>query len=165
MLLGEPGDAQGLGEAGGSGRVELYVTDAALDDEIAHREAGQLALAMRQRDRRRRGKAREIGRLQIPMQGLFEPENPVRLDGAGKFDGVRQVVSRVHVEHQQRLVADRSADRTDPLRFLSQSAHVSKPQPPVGFFRHIFRNGNPTDNAPDQNSLGIPFEDSLLQVL
>ena len=103
-------------------RVELHVTDAALDDEIAHGEAGQLALAMRQRDRRRRGKAREIGRLQIPMQRLFEPEDPVRLDGAGKFDAVRQVIGRIHVEHQQGLIADRSAHRIDPLCFFGHGA-------------------------------------------
>jgi len=47
VLLGQLGDAQSLGEAGGTGRVELYVTDAALDNEIAHGEAGQLSLAMR----------------------------------------------------------------------------------------------------------------------
>ena len=53
VLLGELGYAQGLGKAGGTGRVELHVTDPALDNKIAHREAGQLALTMRQRDRRR----------------------------------------------------------------------------------------------------------------
>ena len=89
VLLGEVGDAQGFGEAGGTGRVELYVTDAALDDEIPYREAGQLALAMRQRDRRRRRQPSEIGRLQILMQRLFEPEDPVRLDRTGKFHAVR----------------------------------------------------------------------------
>jgi len=53
VMLGEVGNAKGFGEAGAAGRVELHVTDAALDDEIAYREAGQLALTMRQRDRRR----------------------------------------------------------------------------------------------------------------
>ena len=75
VLLGERGNAQRLGEAGGAGRVELHVADAALDDEIAHGEAGQFALAMRQRDRRRRGEPGEIGRLQIPVQRLLEPED------------------------------------------------------------------------------------------
>ena len=56
------------------------------------------------------------------MQRLFEPEDPVWRDGAGKFDAVRQVVGRIHVEHQQGLVADRPAHRADPLRFLSHSA-------------------------------------------
>ena len=55
VLLREVGDAQGFGETGGAGCVELHVTDAALDNEIAYRKAGQLALAVRQRDRRRRG--------------------------------------------------------------------------------------------------------------
>jgi len=50
VLLGQLGDAQGLGKAGGSGCVELHITDTALNNEIAYREAGQLALAMRQRD-------------------------------------------------------------------------------------------------------------------
>src|SRR5271163_4520055 len=89
VLLGEVGDAQGLGEAGGAGCIELHVTDAALDNEIAYRKAGQLALAMRQRDRGRRRQPSEISRLQIPMQRLFEPEDPVRLDRTGKFDAVR----------------------------------------------------------------------------
>src|SRR6516165_10576022 len=53
VLLGELGYAQGLGKAGGAGGVELHKTDAAFDNEIAHREAGQLAFAMRKRDRRR----------------------------------------------------------------------------------------------------------------
>ena len=106
MLLGEVGDAQGFGEAGGAGCIELHVTDAALDNQIAYRKAGQLALAMRQRDRRRRRQPSEIGRLQILMQRLVEPEDPVRLDRTGKFDAVRQVIGRVHVEHQQRLLAE-----------------------------------------------------------
>ena len=46
MLLGQLSYAQGLGEAGGAGCVELHVTDAALDNKIAYREAGQLALAI-----------------------------------------------------------------------------------------------------------------------
>src|SRR4029077_12705808 len=53
----------------------------------------------------------------------------------------------------------------DALCFLSQSPHVSKPQPPVWFFRHIFRNRNPARNPPDQNSLGMSFENIPLQVL
>src|SRR6266540_508307 len=61
MLLGQRGDAQGLGKAGGARRVELHITDAAGDNEVADREAGQFALAMRQGDRRRRGEPREIG--------------------------------------------------------------------------------------------------------
>jgi hypothetical protein len=44
VLLGELSYAQGLCEAGSAGRVELHVTDAALDNKISHREAGQLAL-------------------------------------------------------------------------------------------------------------------------
>ena len=115
MLFGELRDAQRLGEAGGARRVELHVADAALDDEVAHGKAGQLALAMRQRDRRRRREPGEIGRLQIPMQRLLEPEDPVRLDGMGEFDALGQIVGRVHVEHQQGLVADRPAHRADPL--------------------------------------------------
>ena len=92
------------------------------DNEIAHCEPGQLALAMRQRDRRRRRQPGEISRLQIPVQRLLEPEDPVRLDGAGEVDAVRQVVGRVHVEHQQGLVADRSAHRADPVCFFSDGA-------------------------------------------
>ena len=100
MLLGQRGDAQRLGKSGGPRRVELHVADAAIDDEIAHREAGQLALAMRQRDRRRRREPREIGRLQIPVQRLLEPEDALRLDAPRELDAVRQIVGRVHVEHQ-----------------------------------------------------------------
>src|SRR5258708_39370229 len=40
VLLGELGDAQRLGKAGGAGRVELHVADAANGDEVAHRETG-----------------------------------------------------------------------------------------------------------------------------
>src|ERR1700730_8476300 len=53
----------------------------------------------------------------------------------------------------------------DPLLFLSQSPYVSKPQPAVGFFRHTFWNWNPVGNASDQNSLGILFENILLEPL
>src|SRR5205823_11690649 len=95
VLLGELSYAQGLGEAAGAGRVELHVANAALDNKIAHRETGQLALAVSERDRRRRRQPGEIGRLQVPMQRLLEPEDPVRLDGAGKLYAVRQVVRGV----------------------------------------------------------------------
>src|SRR5262249_35489046 len=54
VLLGQMSYAQGLGEASGAGCVELHITEAALDNKIAHREAGQLALSMSDRDRRRR---------------------------------------------------------------------------------------------------------------
>ena len=84
VRFGQRGDAQGLGKPGGPRRVELHVTDPASDDEIAHREAGQLALAMRQRDRRRRRETREIGRLQVPVQRFFEPEDALRFDAAAK---------------------------------------------------------------------------------
>ena len=117
--FGQCGDAQRLGKPGGPRRVELHVADAAIDDEIAHREAGQLALAMRQRDRRRRREPREIGRLQIPVQRLLEPEDAVRLDAAGELDAVRQIVGRVHVEHQVGLLADRGAHR--PTRSASSA--------------------------------------------
>src|SRR5215469_1168496 len=85
VLLRELGYAQRFGEAGRARRVELNVTDTARHNKIAHGKAGQLPLAMRQRDRRRRGKPPEIGRLQIPVQRLLEPEDPVRLDSAGEF--------------------------------------------------------------------------------
>src|SRR5206468_11724517 len=53
----------------------------------------------------------------------------------------------------------------DPLLFLNQPPHVSKPQPPVGLFRRTFWYRNPVGNPPHQNFLGTPFEDSLLQGL
>jgi|SRR6516164_3591738 len=93
VLIRQPGDTQRLGEAGCPSRIELNVMDAAIDNEIAHRKAGQLALAMGQRYRRRRSEPREIGRLQIPMKRLLEPENPMRLDCLGKCDTVRQMSS------------------------------------------------------------------------
>ena len=70
---------------------------------------------MRQRDRRRRREAREIGRLQIPVQRFFEPEDAVRLYAMGKLDAVSEIVGRVHVEHQLRLLADGGAHRANPL--------------------------------------------------
>ena len=85
-------------------------------------KAGQLALAMRERDRRSRGQPGEIGRLQIPMQRLLEPEDPMRLDGTSEIDALRQIVGCVHVEHQQRLAADRPAHRADALRLLRNGA-------------------------------------------
>src|SRR5690349_13252164 len=109
VLLGEMSYAQGLGEAGGAGCVELHVTDAALDNKIAHREASQFALAVSEGDRRRRRQSGEISRLQVPMQRLLKPEDPMRLDGTGEVYAVRQVVGRVHVEYQQRLIADGSS--------------------------------------------------------
>ena len=121
VLLGERGDAQGLGEAGGAGRIELDVADAAQGDEIAHREAGQLALAMRQGDRRRRGEPGEIGGLQIPVQRLLEPEDAMRLDPVRELDAVGQIVGRVHVE-QQVGVAQRGAHRADPRRLGRDAA-------------------------------------------
>jgi hypothetical protein len=56
---------------------------------------------------------------------------------------------------------------TSVIRFASSASrlYISQPQPSVGFLCHIFRNRNSADNAPDQNSLRTPFEDSLLQVL
>jgi len=54
VLLGKPSNAQSFSEAGGAGCVELHVTDPALYNKIAHREARQFSLAMRQGDRRRR---------------------------------------------------------------------------------------------------------------
>ena len=102
VLLGQCGNAQRLGKAGGARRIELNEPDAALDNEIPDGKAGQLALAMRERDRRGRGQPGEIGRLQIPMQRLLKPEDPMRLDGTSEIDALRQIVGRVHVEHQQR---------------------------------------------------------------
>src|SRR5881392_589830 len=109
VLLGEVSYAQGLGEAGGAGCVELHVADAALDDKIADRKTGQLALAVSQWDWRRRRQPGEISRLQVPMQRLLKPKDPVRLDGAGKVDAVRQVIGRIHVEHQQGLITNGSS--------------------------------------------------------
>ena len=86
--------------SGASSGVELHVANAAQHDEIADGKAGQLPLAMRQRDWGRRREAGEIGRLKVPMQRLFEPEDPVRLDGMRKFDAVGQIVARIHVQHQ-----------------------------------------------------------------
>ena len=115
VLLRQLGNAQRFGKAGGSRRVELNESDAALDNEIAHRKAGQLAFAMRQRDRRGRAQPGEIGRLQIPMQRLLEPEYPMRLDGPCEIDALRQIVGGIHVEHQQRLAPRRTA----PIRSAS----------------------------------------------
>ena len=92
VLFGELCDAQRLGEAGAARGIKLNVTYAALHDEIAHGKTRQFALAMRQRDRGRRRQSGEIGRLQIPMQRLFEPEDPIRFDGTGEFDAVGQIV-------------------------------------------------------------------------
>src|SRR5215472_1772079 len=125
VLLRELSDAQRLGEPGRARRVELNVTDTARHNKIAYGKAGQLALAMRQRDRCRRGEPRKIGRLQVPMQRLFEPEDPVRLDGAGEFDALRQIVGRIHVEHQQRAVADRPAYRGNASGFLRDAPSAS----------------------------------------
>ena len=115
MLLGQRSDAQRLGKAGRAGRVELHTTYAAFDDEIAHRKAGQFALAMRQRDRRCRRQPREISGLQVPVQRFLEPEDAVRLDAMGELNAINQIIGRVHVEHQLRRRADRRAHRTDPL--------------------------------------------------
>ena len=68
---------------------------------------------MRQRDRRRRREPGEIGRLQIPVQRLLEPEHVVRLDPVGEIDAVGQVVGRVHVEQQ---IGSRRRSRGAPRR-------------------------------------------------
>src|SRR5262249_9135757 len=46
----------------------------------------------------------------------------VRFDGTGKFDALRQIIGRIHVELQQGLVADRPAHWADPLCLRSDSA-------------------------------------------
>ena len=122
MLLGELGDAQRLGEAAGAGRVELDIGMPPMVMKSRTVKAGQLALAMRQRDRGRRREPREIGRLQVPVQRLLQPEDVLRLDAAGEVDAVGQIVGRVHVEHQVGRVADRPAHRGDPRRLLRRRA-------------------------------------------
>ena len=117
VLFGELGDAQRAGEAGAARGIELNVTYAALHDEIAHGKTRQFALAMRQRDRGRRRQSGEIGRLQIPMQRLFEPEDPIRFDGTGEFDAVGQIVGRVHIQHQERFIANGASHSADALGF------------------------------------------------
>ena len=67
---------------------------------------------------------REIGRLQVPVQRLLEPEDAVRLDPPRELDAVGQIVRRVHVEHQ---IGDSPiAARTAPTRSAS-SAGVPAP--------------------------------------
>ena len=66
VLLGQSGNAQRLGKAGGSRRVELNEPDAARDNEIPDGKAGQFALAMCERDRPGRGQPGKIGRFSPP---------------------------------------------------------------------------------------------------
>src|SRR6478672_3898495 len=61
-------------------------------------------------------------RLQIPMQRLLEPENPMRLDGTSEIDALLQIVRGVHVEHQQCFAAYRPAHRADALRLSRNGA-------------------------------------------
>ena len=122
VLFGELSYAQRFGEPGAPSGVELHVTDAALHDEIAHRKAGKFPLAMRQLYRRHRSEACEVSRLEIPVQRLFQPEDPVPLDGTGEFDAVGQIIGGVHVQHQKRIVADRPAHGVDPVGFRRNGA-------------------------------------------
>jgi len=46
----------------------------------------------------------------------------MRFDGTGKFDAVREIVGRIHVEHQRGFLADGSAYLADPLGFLGDGA-------------------------------------------
>src|SRR5882672_7535797 len=75
----------------------------------------------------------------------------------------------VHKSFGARNLAHNSAKSAgyfgDALCFLRQATHVSEPQSPVGFFRHISWNRNSAMNALDQNSLGMSFQNILLQVL
>src|SRR6266566_6992167 len=62
VLLGQRGDAQALGETRGARAVELHVADRAGGNEVAHREAGELALAVREGYRGGGGEPHEIRR-------------------------------------------------------------------------------------------------------
>src|SRR5262249_23955114 len=53
----------------------------------------------------------------------------------------------------------------DPLSLLDQLPHVGKPQPAVRLFCETLWYRASAGNPPDQNSLGMSFENLLLQVL
>ena len=91
-------------------------------DEIAHREARPLALAVRERYGRRGGQPHEIGGLQVPVQRLLQPEDVERLDAVRELDAVVDIVGRVHVEHQRHVLADRLAHRAHALRLVGDGA-------------------------------------------
>jgi hypothetical protein len=122
VLLGQRGDAQALGETRSARAVELHVADRAGGDEVAHREAGELALAVREGYRGGGGQPHEIRRLQIPVQRLFQPVDVERLDPAGELDAAVDVVRRVHVEHQGDVLADGLAHRPHPPRLVRRAA-------------------------------------------
>ena len=116
VLLRELRDAQRLAEAGRARRIELEIPDRAAFDEVADGVAMDLPLAVGKRDARVRRKLHVVARLQIPVQRLFEPRDVVGLDAARKPNAVVEVVRGVHVEHEQRLTADRFAHAAPPAR-------------------------------------------------
>ena len=75
-------------------------------------------LAVRQRDRCARSEPGEVGRLQVPVQRLLQPEDVVGLDRAREAHALLQRIGRVHVEHEQHVGPDRPAGRGDALQFI-----------------------------------------------
>src|SRR5258705_6958260 len=122
VLLGQRGDAQALGETGSGRAVELQIADRAGGDEVAHGEAGELALAVREGYRGGGGQPHEIRRLQIPVQRLFQPVDVERLDPAGELDAAVDVVRRVQFEHYGDVLAHGLAHQPPPPRLIRPAA-------------------------------------------
>src|SRR4030095_11584781 len=106
VLLGQRGDAQTLGKTRSARAVELHIADRAGGDEVAYREAGELALAVREGYRGGGGQPHEIRRLQIPVQRLFQPVDVERLDPAGELDFCADCVTRCDLLVYGDVVAD-----------------------------------------------------------
>ena len=78
------------------------------------------ALTVSERYRRRGRKTHIVGRLQIPVQWLLEPQDVVRCHSLGEADAAGDVVWRVHVQHQLDARTDCLAHYADARNLVRQ---------------------------------------------
>ena len=103
----------------------MHVANRAVAHEVARGEACQLTLAVCQRYRRGFSQQREIRRLQIPVQRLFQPKDVVRRNRACELDTCGQVVRGIHVEHQRNVRANGCARGGNARDFILDRAGAS----------------------------------------
>ena len=98
---------------------------------------------MRQWNRRCRGEADEVSRLQIPVQRFFQPEDVIGCDSLGEAYAAGDVIRCVHVQHEQHVATDRFAYPADPRDFVLQrqrtGLQLDRPVAPRDVFHEFIR--------------------------